>query len=83
MCRHAVAGIYNDLGSGSNVDLCIITKEGVEYKRNLNYLQGKLYERKIPVDYDSRPRHIIKEKKVATLADVEVVAGEPEAMEED
>ncbi len=29
----------NDLGSGSNVDLCVITKEGVEYKRNYEYLQ--------------------------------------------
>jgi len=30
MVRDAVAaGIFNDLGSGSNVDLCIITKDGV------------------------------------------------------
>ena len=29
----------NDLGSGSNVDLCIITKDGVEYLRNHEYLQ--------------------------------------------
>jgi 20S proteasome subunit beta 2 len=28
------AGIYNDLGSGSNVDLCIIEKSGVDYRRN-------------------------------------------------
>ncbi|KAL4629606.1 proteasome subunit beta type-7-like [Arapaima gigas] len=28
-----VAGIFCDLGSGSNVDLCIITKAGVEYLR--------------------------------------------------
>eukprot|EP00795_Rhopilema_esculentum_P010202 gene10202-18880_t len=27
------AGIFNDLGSGSNVDLCIITKEGTRYLR--------------------------------------------------
>jgi len=27
------AGIFNDLGSGSNVDLCIITKEGTKYLR--------------------------------------------------
>eukprot|EP00128_Syssomonas_multiformis_P009585 Colp12_sorted_trinity150504_noHs@61 len=27
------AGIFNDLGSGSNVDLCVITKEGVNYLR--------------------------------------------------
>jgi hypothetical protein len=33
------SGIYNDLGSGSNVDLCIITKDGAEYLRNHEYLQ--------------------------------------------
>ena len=25
------AGVFNDLGSGSNVDLCVITKDAVEY----------------------------------------------------
>lgn len=28
------AGIFNDLGSGSNVDLCVITKGKIEYLRN-------------------------------------------------
>lgn len=28
------AGIFNDLGSGSNVDLCVITKDKVDYLRN-------------------------------------------------
>ncbi len=28
------AGIFNDLGSGSNVDMTIITKDGVERLRN-------------------------------------------------
>ncbi|KAI8329931.1 proteasome subunit beta type-7 [Chlamydoabsidia padenii] len=28
------AGIFNDLGSGSNVDVCVIEKEGTEYLRN-------------------------------------------------
>lgn len=27
------AGVYNDLGSGSNVDLCVITKDKVNYLR--------------------------------------------------
>ncbi|KAI9006132.1 nucleophile aminohydrolase [Gaertneriomyces semiglobifer] len=27
------AGIFNDLGSGSNVDLCVITKDSVDYRR--------------------------------------------------
>ncbi|KAI9205005.1 proteasome subunit beta type-7 [Polychytrium aggregatum] len=30
------AGIFNDLGSGSNVDVCVITKGNVEYLRNYN-----------------------------------------------
>lgn len=29
VARAIRSGIYNDLGSGSNVDLCIITKDGV------------------------------------------------------
>jgi 20S proteasome subunit beta 2 len=28
------AGIFNDLGSGSNVDVTVITKDNVEYLRN-------------------------------------------------
>ncbi|OMJ28990.1 Proteasome subunit beta type-7 [Smittium culicis] len=28
------AGIFNDLGSGSNVDVCVITKDKVDYLRN-------------------------------------------------
>ena len=27
------AGIFNDLGSGSNVDICVITKDKVDYIR--------------------------------------------------
>lgn len=45
------SGVYNDLGSGSNVDLCIITKGGVEYLRNYEFLQTKTYSRKFPVKY--------------------------------
>lgn len=32
--RDAIAaGIFTDLGSGSNVDLCVITQAGVEFLR--------------------------------------------------
>lgn len=27
------AGIMNDLGSGNNIDICVITKQGVDYIR--------------------------------------------------
>lgn len=34
LVRDAIAaGIFNDLGSGSNVDVCVIKKSGVHYKR--------------------------------------------------
>jgi 20S proteasome subunit beta 2 len=28
------SGIFNDLGSGSNVDICVITKDGAKMLRN-------------------------------------------------
>lgn len=46
-----LSGIFNDLGSGSNVDLCIITKGKVDYKRNVELLMGKTYTRQNPVRY--------------------------------
>lgn len=34
LVRDAIAaGIFNDLGSGSNIDLCVITKSKVDYIR--------------------------------------------------
>ena len=33
VCRAVRAGIFNDLGSGSNVDICVITKDKVDYIR--------------------------------------------------
>ena len=34
LVRDAIAaGIFNDLGSGSNIDLCVITEDKVEYLR--------------------------------------------------
>ncbi|KAL2903449.1 Proteasome subunit beta type-7-A [Bienertia sinuspersici] len=34
VCEAISSGIFNDLGSGSNVDVCVITKGNVEYLRN-------------------------------------------------
>lgn len=45
------SGVYNDLGSGSNVDVTIITKEAVEYLRNYQYLQGRTYTMQFPPKY--------------------------------
>lgn len=50
LCDKAIqSGIFNDLGSGSNVDVCVISKtEGVKYKRNIHdrTLNKRKYNRK-------------------------------------
>lgn len=81
VARAIRSGIYNDLGSGSNVDICVITKDGVEYKRNYEYLMGKTYKRIKPVHYGRGSTTVVREKTLS-LADVDVVEGEPaEAMD--
>jgi len=37
------AGIFNDLGSGSNVDICVITKDKTEYLRNFETPNPRTY----------------------------------------
>lgn len=71
--------MYNDLGSGSNVDLCIITKDGAKMERNYEYLQTKQFTRQYPYDFQANPSTVTKEKKLVSLADVTVLDGEPEA----
>merc|ERR1719471_887701 len=46
------AGIFNDLGSGGNVDVCVITKEGGQIFRNME----KPNERKFKAQYKPFPK---------------------------
>lgn len=80
VARAIRSGIYNDLGSGSNVDLCIISKEGVNYLRNYEFLQTKTYQRVKPVVYAKGTAPVAREK-IVSLEAVEVVEGVPEAMD--
>jgi 20S proteasome subunit beta 2 len=46
ICVAAIeAGIYHDLGSGSNVDVCVITKGKFEMLRNLKHDNFKVYSK--------------------------------------
>ena len=45
VARAIKAGIFNDLGSGSNVDLCVITAGGKEYLRNYEKPNQRTYTR--------------------------------------
>jgi 20S proteasome subunit beta 2 len=72
------AGVYNDLGSGSNVDVCVITKDNVEYLRNHEYLQGKTYRRQHEKVIPLGTTTVLRER-VSSLVAVQDIA--PEAME--
>jgi 20S proteasome subunit beta 2 len=77
------SGVYNDLGSGSNVDVCVITKEGVDYKRNHQYLQAKTYERQFPQKFVAGTATVMRERTYDVRRLVAVVEGDitEEAME--
>mmetsp|Transcript_32915 Transcript_32915/g.57573 ORF Transcript_32915/g.57573 Transcript_32915/m.57573 type:complete len:267 (-) Transcript_32915:11082-11882(-) len=54
LVRRAIeSGITNDLGSGSNVDVVVLTADGVDYRRNFRHYNEKAYplsvEYKFPV----------------------------------
>ncbi|MEW5303335.1 MAG: hypothetical protein WDW38_001659 [Sanguina aurantia] len=70
------SGIYNDLGSGSNVDLAIITKEGTTILRNHEFLQAKTYQRKQPMSYKPGTTTIIKERVTNFKKLVDVIEGD-------
>lgn len=74
LCAKAIrSGVLNDLGSGSNVDLCVITKDKTDYLRNYEYMMDKTYERVFPVVYPPGSTKVIKERTLnITLADVHV-----------
>lgn len=51
------AGVYHDLGSGSNVDVCIIRKDRrVDYQRNLKTDNFKMFSK--PDGYQFRPEKL-------------------------
>ena len=51
------AGVYHDLGSGSNVDVCIIKSGKVEYKRNFKTDNNKMFAK--PDGYKFRPERVV------------------------
>ncbi|KAJ8335310.1 hypothetical protein SKAU_G00409490 [Synaphobranchus kaupii] len=70
LVRDAItAGITNDLGSGSNVDLCVIRRDGVEYIRPFetsNYKSQRLGKYK----YDKGATAVLSEQAIKLQVDV-------------
>merc|ERR1711924_59858 len=69
------AGIFNDLGSGSNVDLAVITKDApVEYHRNYLKPNERQYRRKRGYNFPKGSTSVLRES-VLKISDFAVVDG--------
>jgi len=56
------AGIFNDLGSGSNVDICVLNKDGKEYLRNYDTPNPRPYTRAAGYSFPRGTTPILEEK---------------------
>ena len=78
LCIAAIeAGIYHDLGSGSNVDVCVIKRKGVEFHRNIRSDNHKMFSKPDGYKFDANRVQVIDEFKQT----FEVVEGGPQPME--
>jgi len=68
------AGIFNDLGSGSNVDVCIITKDGATMLRNYEKPNERKYRQETPVNFPIGTTPILSQdfRKFVSVHDGEV-----------
>lgn len=48
VCEAICAGIFNDLGSGGNVDICVITKEGTQHIRSFRIPGERIFHLPAP-----------------------------------
>jgi len=69
------AGIFNDLGSGGNVDVCVITKDGGTIFRNYEKPNPRLYKAQYP-PFKKGTTPVLKENimSLVTVEDVEMTA---------
>ncbi|XP_057668368.1 proteasome subunit beta type-7 [Diorhabda carinulata] len=80
LVRDAIAaGIFNDLGSGSNVDICIIRKGSVDYKRTYDEANKKGVKQG-SYKYKRGTTSVLT-TKVLDIEDVSVTPIEPERMD--
>jgi len=67
------AGIFNDLGSGSNVDICVISRtNGVNMMRNYRKPNERVYKREGAYEFPRGSTEWFKESKQFVKAKVEV-----------
>lgn len=71
MVKAIEAGIYQDLGSGSNVDVAIITRGKVEYKRSIRSDNKKVYSKPDGYTFDKERVKVLNEYRQKGLITVE------------
>lgn len=62
VCEAICAGIFNDLGSGGNVDICVITKDGAQHIRSYSKPNVRLFHLPNPTIYPKGTTPILNEK---------------------
>lgn len=85
LVRQAIrAGIFNDLGSGSNVDITIITKEKAEIRRGYDIANPRPYRRERGYAYPRGVTKLLREEVRPRVPEipVEELEEEPKPMEE-
>eukprot|EP00252_Welwitschia_mirabilis_P013254 TRINITY_DN29213_c0_g1_i1.p1 TRINITY_DN29213_c0_g1~~TRINITY_DN29213_c0_g1_i1.p1 ORF type:complete len:273 (-),score=47.60 TRINITY_DN29213_c0_g1_i1:187-1005(-) len=73
------SGIFNDLGSGSNVDICVITKGQKEYLRNYEEPNPRTYVSSRGYSFPQGHTEVLS-TKIIPLKEVQIIEGD--AMEE-
>ncbi|KAG8004870.1 Proteasome subunit beta type-7, partial [Nibea albiflora] len=69
VCNAIHAGIMSDLGSGNNIDICVITKQGVDYMRPYQESEYK-DNRKMKYKYRPGTTPVLTEKVVPLKLEV-------------
>ncbi|KAF6148129.1 hypothetical protein GIB67_011904 [Kingdonia uniflora] len=81
VCEAICSGIFNDLGSGSNVDVCVITKGHKEYLRNYQLPNPRTYVSLKGYSFVKGQTEVLS-TKITPLKNDMVTVAEGEAMEE-
>jgi len=70
--RAIEAGIIHDLGSGSNVDLCVLTKGTSDLIRNIKKDHSKVYSRPKPYVFTPGTTNILRTYKFPNVEKIEI-----------
>lgn len=78
LVQHAIeAGIFNDLGSGSNVDVAVLTRDGTKVLRNYRTPNERIFARR-EIDFPRGSTAFVSETKTLFAQPIEVAAASME-----